>query len=373
MSSSSSITFPIDDWVVDEHESLNCSICLDILYQPVNLSTCSHTFCLHCLQKLVQDPNSSPACPECKTALSSSIRSILSTPDCINGWWNEQLRKLKVACPHCKATEAWTGTLGIDRANAIAHRGECGYVPVPCSLGCGQSIARSSLTVHEKDECTKRSVQCDRCNQHFPVDAISAHLINDKECGNCHLCKLGCGQLLLDTLAAAHVKEACTHRPVLCPICNASVQHHLLDHHLQTNLVQHITQLAKDNASLKQQLSLASSTVAQQDMKVSKMQSEISCLRTQLSEVSDVLFTERLYVPGQWVDVLDTKKQWLCAQVASVMGRVVKVSYSGWDAKWDEWLSMESTRIRQLGSKTSQKQVNERGKLSPYVPFVLPK
>ena len=34
------------------YHDLNCSICLELNFQPVKLASCSHVFCKHCLEKL---------------------------------------------------------------------------------------------------------------------------------------------------------------------------------------------------------------------------------------------------------------------------------------------------------------------------------
>jgi len=113
----------LDDWVVDQaiKESLTCAICYDLLYQPVNLSTCSHTFCLHCLRACVRQSRSK--CPLCATPFSSNIHAVLSTTDCISGFCNEQLRKVKVSCPHCRSGRAYwvsTATLSLNTAACAA-------------------------------------------------------------------------------------------------------------------------------------------------------------------------------------------------------------------------------------------------------------
>ena len=347
MSTAADVT--VDEWVVDQQvkEWLTCAICYDLLYQPVNLSTCSHTFCLRCLREHVKQPQSS-SCPMCKTPLSSQIRSLLSTDDCINGSRNEQLRRVKVRCPHCRV---WEGILGVDRVNLIAHRNECdefpyqcglkcgamvprsrceehdsaecprrmvqcgrcaewmffellqkhhinerecekchvcaagcgevvadravaahrsqcAALPVECRLGCGQSISRIEIAAHEHD-CLHRQVECERCKERLSYEHLSQHHINERECVNCHICMLGCGELLLDRSASDHRSNHCSHRSVLCPICCSSLEHRQLADHNETSSVSHIAELANHCTSLRQQ--------------VAGMQREIDTLRLQLS------------------------------------------------------------------------------------------
>ena len=260
----------IDVWVVDQgvKDSMMCAICHDILYQPVNLSTCPHTFCLHCLRNYIKQ-GQPPLCPQCITPLSSNIKSLTSTDDCISGLINEQLRKVKVACPHC---HEWDGILGVNRTNLIAHRDECGEFPER-SEDCGQSYPCPQSDTHYDEECPKRLVQCERCEEWIVAEDISQHHINDRECENAHICALGCGELVPDVDAAQHSDEVCSQLSVNCPVCNVKLQHHQLEAHLQTNLVSHFIDMAEQCTALREQVSKAQS----------EMQSEIKTLCQRIS------------------------------------------------------------------------------------------
>ena len=380
----------IDEWVVDEavKESLTCSICLDILLQPVNLSTCPHTFCLRCLHDHISHPE--PTCPQCAIPLSPNLSSLLSTNECINGFINEQLRKVRVACPHC---HEWTGILGVNRANVIAHHAECGevlllcavgcglsiprneiavhesdecpqrlvrcercnepvplesipqhhindlecdnchfcthdcgelvldsgktthdtycgYFPLLCDVGCDQLIQRSELRVHESDECPRRLVECERCNEELPFEVLAEHHINDRECENCHLCDQGCGGLVLDVDAAEHNQHNCSHRSVDCPMCEEELQHHQLEAHLQTNFIHHFTTLCSNRTSLRQQLSEMS------DLQRT-MQSEINTLREQVSRTASSFTSESAAI--EWIGSKGTSSCDAVADVVSLM------------------------------------------------------
>lgn len=62
----------------------------------------------------------------------------------------------------------------------------------------------------------------------------------------------------------------------------------------------------------------------------------------------------RSFVPGQALDVLDTVNKWAEARVVCVdEGRqMVRVTYTYWSDRWDEWLSFDSHRIAARGTKT---------------------
>ena len=59
------------------------------------------------------------------------------------------------------------------------------------------------------------------------------------------------------------------------------------------------------------------------------------------------------YVPGQWVDALDTVSQWLEARVLAVRGDDLLITYSGWSSRWDEWLPQSSPRLAPFRTRTA--------------------
>ena len=59
------------------------------------------------------------------------------------------------------------------------------------------------------------------------------------------------------------------------------------------------------------------------------------------------------YVPGQWVDALDTVSQWLEARVLAVRGDDLLITYSGWSSRWDEWLPQTSPRLAPFRTRTA--------------------
>jgi hypothetical protein len=72
------------------------------------------------------------------------------------------------------------------------------------------------------------------------------------------------------------------------------------------------------------------------------------------SEINLFNFKNRKLFKGQWVDVKDTIEQWLEAQVIDVKENKVYVHYNGWGTRWDEWIDLESDRIRPFRFHTRQ-------------------
>lgn len=48
---------------------------------------------------------------------------------------------------------------------------------------------------------------------------------------------------------------------------------------------------------------------------------------------------------GMWIDAKDTLEKWMEAVVLQTKGKSILVRYSGWDVKFDEWLTIDSHRI----------------------------
>lgn len=82
------------------------------------------------------------------------------------------------------------------------------------------------------------------------------------------------------------------------------------------------------------------------------------------SSIPSYDFTKRRLTKGQWVDVKDTIDQWLEAQVIDVKDDKVYIHYNGWGTRWDEWIDLNSNRIRPFRYHTSQTNINNYH--SPY-------
>jgi hypothetical protein len=68
---------------------------------------------------------------------------------------------------------------------------------------------------------------------------------------------------------------------------------------------------------------------------------------------SDEELSERVFTPGQLVDVLDPARKWLPAHVVRVDTRHVLIHYDNWSNKYDESIPMDSLRITRFGRFSS--------------------
>lgn len=56
---------------------------------------------------------------------------------------------------------------------------------------------------------------------------------------------------------------------------------------------------------------------------------------------------KKRYYIGENIDCQDTVKKWLNAEIVSVRHNPheIRVHFSGWSQKYDEWISIDSNRI----------------------------
>lgn len=60
---------------------------------------------------------------------------------------------------------------------------------------------------------------------------------------------------------------------------------------------------------------------------------------------------ERVFTVGQVVDAMDKTRNWHTACIVAVKDVTVRVHYTGWDSKWDEWIQLSSSRIQPAGTR----------------------
>ena len=202
-----------------------CSICQEILYEPVQTS-CGHLFCGRCLKR-AQSKN----CPSCRVEFEEEPRR-----DKFN---EREIRNLIVKCQNSSRGCEWEGELG----NVESHQnGVCGYQLVQCSNKCGAEIERREVEKHKKDHCELRMHQCPYClwyedtykkvtSEHFkkcydvPLDCpnncgkkgtrrrdMSSHLCAcPEEVVPCRYQSLGCKVRLPRKHMEDHLKDKDTH------------------------------------------------------------------------------------------------------------------------------------------------------------------
>ena len=168
----------------------------------------------------------------------------------------EMINSLKCCCSLIERGCKWLGTL----ESCENHLDTCGYVYETCKLNCRKVLRREELERHEKENCLKRQVKCDHCDENFISRELDRHLkkcpkmkvscilvgcgtkITREEmelhlkhdCGMVQeMCKLGCGVELTRVELVIHEKENCPQRQVKCDNCDEIFKSLELNGHLE--------------------------------------------------------------------------------------------------------------------------------------------
>lgn len=121
-----------------------CTICQNVLDDPVQSYNCKHVYCRRCIQPLVSSsgPESEATghCPKCKKALHASD---LEVPKNVNNF----LQHLEIKCDYA-ANGCY---LFVKLEDLPKHREECTFNPensVTCSNNCGAVMRRREIEGH---------------------------------------------------------------------------------------------------------------------------------------------------------------------------------------------------------------------------------
>ncbi|XP_064641043.1 RING finger protein 151-like [Lineus longissimus] len=138
--------YDIERFVQPINEGLLCSICRDVLKDPVQ-APCEHVYCSACIQEWLIHENN---CPEDRRHLwGSDLRPLFR-------YMRNDLEKLQIRCQNHRADCPHVCSLG----SVEAHETECGYVVVKCPCeGCDKSFSRRSRDDHLK-VCDFRTKPC---------------------------------------------------------------------------------------------------------------------------------------------------------------------------------------------------------------------
>ena len=151
-----------------------CSVCLDVVKQPVQLIPCGHIFCRACIDS-VRSISQKKTCPECRSVCSFF-------PDAFH------LRELKnevIVCEWCDKNVLF-GTI------EYHYEKECEKVVVKCAL-CGEN---ENPATHK---CAQETVSCDECKLRFQRCDFDKH----KKYHQPMECAI-CGQKVPPTEFSAH-------------------------------------------------------------------------------------------------------------------------------------------------------------------------
>ncbi|CAB4030572.1 E3 ubiquitin- ligase NRDP1 [Paramuricea clavata] len=134
---------------VDAH--FHCSICYNVLKEPVMCRNNEHIFCRGCITEHLTV--NSHTCPECNEDLTiETLRKARLVSNILS--------ELKIKCDYSNR-----GCQEFIRLEELdSHVENCGFAPVKCSNEeCGMEINKREIIHHESTVCEYRKVKCHNC------------------------------------------------------------------------------------------------------------------------------------------------------------------------------------------------------------------
>ena len=130
---------------------LMCSICVQVLQDPIQIRKCEHYFCKNCIDEWWKHKH---ACPVCRNRI-PSVQDLIAPPRIVRN----MLSRLELTCDY-----RMFGCTEIVRLDGLkSHLEQCEYNPkrlVVCEKGCGQAVPQDEISQHnciEKLQCLLRN------------------------------------------------------------------------------------------------------------------------------------------------------------------------------------------------------------------------
>ncbi|CAG0895884.1 unnamed protein product [Cyprideis torosa] len=193
MASRSECRRPVFKFVSPPPEDFVCSICTEVLFDPVEISVpdCEHLYCRPCITEWI---STNPKCPECQRLATTSS---LKEP---NRRIRSFLDSLQVYCP-LKGCSAKVKAEELER-----HIEKCKSSSTICTRGCDQEIRINDLQKHDCLDTLKTLLVIEVAkNLSLQEEKLQKNnsVIQDLERQNCSLKKE-----VKDTLAAVELKQS---------------------------------------------------------------------------------------------------------------------------------------------------------------------
>ncbi len=130
-----------------------CSICFNVLKDPVLCPRNHHCFCRACITKHLEN---SQRCPTCADEL--TVETLAEPQRTIKDYLNE----LNI---HCVYINRGCQEI-VELQNLECHEATCGFTPAVCTnQGCGATLNQRDLTHHESEVCEFRKLKCHSCGE----------------------------------------------------------------------------------------------------------------------------------------------------------------------------------------------------------------
>ena len=130
-----------------------CLICFNVLKDPVLCPRNQHCFCRDCISKHLEN---SRRCPTCADELTEET---LTEP---SRMVKDYLNESKIRCVyHDRGCQEIVQLQHLDQ-----HEDSCGFTPAVCTNpGCGATLNKRDLTIHESELCECRKLKCHSCGE----------------------------------------------------------------------------------------------------------------------------------------------------------------------------------------------------------------
>ena len=232
----------------------------------------------------------------------------------------KEILALECYCPNKSLGCPWTGLL----ARLPDHDGECPYTKVKCPYedGCNVVILRHQLAKHLENDCVYKVTKCPYCQVGYPGVKMREHL---DDCGKFPVkCPHGCGEseILRENIPEHSI--SCPRVPTQCRFksmgCDFEGPRDSLDEHLISSATEHLilstkyvekvndelrnlkvelnasqamNQTYEERLALQNEaLALNRQTLSTHQMKLTKVEENLSAQRTSIDEIRQQLTTE---------------------------------------------------------------------------------
>ena len=137
---------------VDAH--FHCSICYNVLKEPVMCRNNEHIFCRGCITEHLTV--NSHTCPECNEDL--TVETLRRAPRLVHNYLSE----LKIKCEY--SHRGCQEVVCLEELDS--HVENCDFTPVKCSnVECGKVVNKREIIHHESTVCEYRKVKCHSCKK----------------------------------------------------------------------------------------------------------------------------------------------------------------------------------------------------------------
>ena len=242
-----------------------CTICKLVSRDPQQ-GCCRNVYCKSCLQQL-KDIGRDFNCPICDDEVTNNC-----FPDRIV---DAEIKSLQVYCTNNKQTyisralHTFTNILpGLTQVdNSCSWKGklkdiddhlqQCPYQILSCTNGCGKNIEQRQLQHHLENNCPKRLIKCQYCNEEDIYQVITGdHL---KVCPRYPIqcTNKGCGQEVLRFEIKPH-KRSCPKEIISCEYnstigCVKRMKREEQEKHNEQSMNEHLQMAIKEIVDLKSQ------------------------------------------------------------------------------------------------------------------------